>query len=83
MKLVFDKLVMAYDEIVNTTGTVQKQPSIGVHIKRCTENMQQVHRRITMQRCDFTKVTKQLYENHTLTWVFSCKFAAYFQNTFS
>ena len=26
--------------------------------------------------------TKQLYWNHTSAWVFSCKFAAYFQNTF-
>ena len=26
---------------------------------------------------------KQLYWNCTLVWVFSCKFAAYFQNTFS
>ena len=25
---------------------------------------------------------KQLYWNHTSAWVFSCKFAAYFQNTF-
>ena len=26
---------------------------------------------------------KQLYWNHTSAWVFSCQFAAYFQNTFS
>ena len=26
---------------------------------------------------------KQLYWNRTSAWVFSCKFAAYFQNTFS
>ena len=31
----------------------------------------------------FNKATKELYWNHTLTWVFSCKFAAYFQNGFS
>ena len=29
--------------------------------------------------CDFNR--KQLYWNHTLAWVFPCKFAAYFQNT--
>ena len=28
------------------------------------------------------KFLKQLYWNHTSAWVFSCKFAAYFQNTF-
>ena len=36
-----------------------------------------------MLKCDFNKVAKQLYWNRTSAWVFSCKFAAYFQNTFS
>ena len=35
-----------------------------------------------MPKCDFNKVALQLYWNHTSAWVFSCKFAAYFQNTF-
>ena len=36
------------------------------------------------QRCCKEKLfwKKQLYWNHTLAWVFSCKFAAYFQNTY-
>ena len=29
------------------------------------------------------KVALQPYWNHTSAWVFSCKFASYFQNTFS
>ena len=29
------------------------------------------------------KVAKQLYWNHTLAWVLSCKLAAYFQSIFS
>ena len=29
------------------------------------------------------KVAKQLYWNRTPTWGVSCKFAVYFQNTFS
>ena len=33
-----------------------------------------------MPKCDFNKVAKQL-RNHTSARVFSCKFAAYFQNT--
>ena len=33
-------------------------------------------------KCDFNKVAKQLYWNCTSAWVFSCKFAAYFQNIF-
>ena len=36
-----------------------------------------------MLKCDFNKVAKQLYLNHTLGWVFSCIFAGYFQITFS
>ena len=38
--------------------------------KRCSENIPQICRRTPMRRYD-------------LTWVFSCEFAAYFQNTFS
>ena len=33
--------------------------------------------------CDFNKVALQLYWNYTSARLFSCKFAAYFQNTFS
>ena len=51
--------------------------------KRCSENMQQIYRRKPAPKCDFNKVALQLYWNHTSTWVFSCKFAAYFRNTFS
>ena len=36
-----------------------------------------------MPKSDFNKVTKQLYWNHSLAWVLSCKFAAYSQQTFS
>ena len=44
--------------------------------------MQQIYRRTLMPKCDFNKVPKQLYWNRTSAWVFSCKFAAYFQSTF-
>ena len=36
-----------------------------------------------MLKYDFNKVTKQLNWNCISTWVFSCKFAAYFQYNFS
>ena len=62
---------------------LQKQPPRGVPMKMCSENIQQIYRRTPMPKCDFNKVAKQLYRNHTLAWVSSCKFAAYFQNTFS
>ena len=51
-------------------------------MKRCSENIQQIYRRTPMAKCDFNKVAKQLYWNHTSAWVSSCKFTAYFQNTF-
>ena len=35
-----------------------------------------------MPNGDFNKVAKQLYLNHTSVWLFSCKFAAYFQTPF-
>ena len=36
-----------------------------------------------MLKFDFNKGAKQLYWNRTSAGVFSCKFAAYTQNTFS
>ena len=57
------------------TRSIQKQSSRGVLRKRCSVIMQQIYRRTSMPKCDC--------RNHTLTWVFSCKFTAYFQNTFS
>ena len=47
--------------------------------------MQQIYRRTPTPMCDFNKVATalQLYWNRTSAWVFSCKFVAYFQNTFS
>ena len=62
---------------------ITKQPPRGVLNKGRSENMQQTYRRTPMLKCDFNKVALQLYWNHTSAWVFSCKFAAYFQNTFS
>ena len=44
--------------------------------------MQEIYRRTSMPKYDFNKVALQLYWNRTSAWVFSCKFAEYFQNTF-
>ena len=41
--------------------------------ERCSENMQQIYRRIPMPKCDFSKAALQIYWNHTSAWVFSCK----------
>ena len=51
--------------------------------EKLIKNMEQIYRRTPMPKCDFIKVAKQLYWNCTSAWVFSCKFTAYFQNTFS
>ena len=51
----------------------QKQPPRGVPWDRCSKNM-------NLQENTHTDLR---FQNHTLAWVFSCKFTAYFQNTFS
>ena len=64
-------------------GYLEKQPFRGALRKRCSENMQQIYRRTPIPKCDFNKVTLQLYWNYISAWVFCCKFTAYFQNTLS
>ena len=44
-----------------TTSVLKKQPSKGVFIKRCFENMEQIYRRTPMPKGDFNKFAKQLY----------------------
>ena len=63
--------------------TFQTQPSRGVLRQRCSENMQQFYKRTPMPKCDFNKIALQLYWNRTSSYVFCCKFAACFQDTFS
>ena len=58
----------------------QKHLSRGVLRKSYSENMQQIYGRAPMPKCDFNKVA---FWNRTSAWVLSCKFAAYFQKTFS
>ena len=52
---------MILNEKKNKINKKQKQPSIGVLKKRCSENMQLIYRRTPMPKCDFNKVTLQLY----------------------
>ena len=40
----------------------QKQPSVGVLIKRCSENILQVYRRTLRQKCNFNKVQSNFVE---------------------
>ena len=47
----------------------QKQPSIGVPTKNCSENMQQIYRGKTMPKCDFNKVAKQFHNFKVLLYI--------------
>ena len=40
----------------------EKQPSEGIHRKRCSENMQQIHSRTPMPKCVLKKAT--LFKSH-------------------
>ena len=62
----------------NSFAYLQKQPSVVVLIKRCSENMWQIYKRPPMSKCDFNKVAEQFYWNHSLACVFCWKFAGLF-----
>ena len=77
---------LSLNHLTESWRKVQKQLSREMFLgpkgvlKRCSENMHQIYRRTPM-KSNFNKFSKQLYWNQTLAWVFSCKFAAYFQNS--
>ena len=64
----------------NFHGTLRSKPSWGVPKRRCSENILEIYRRTPMPKSDFNKVA---YWDRTSAWVFSCKFAIYFQNSVS
>ena len=81
---------VAIEEMFNQFETIRdevifwkKQPPIGVLIRICFGNMQQILKKAVMPKCDFNGTAKNLYWSHTLASVFAGKFAAYFQTTFS
>ena len=74
--------VFALNHFMSGNSELQKQPPRGVPRKKCSENIQQIYRKTPMLKCNFNKAL-ELYWNHTSAWVFSCKFPAYFQCTFS
>ena len=53
-ELIMRESIFLYSYIYN----IHKQPLRGVPRKRCSENMQQIYRRIPMLKCDFNKVAK-------------------------
>ena len=74
-----NKLMHLFSGNVFVAFYLQKQPSIGVLRKSCCKFTGEHLCRSVISMKFFSE---QLYWNHTSTWVFSCKFAAHFQNTF-
>ena len=62
---------------------LEKQPSRSVRRKMCSEYMLEIYKRAPMPKCNFNKVALQVFWIRFSAWVFSSKFAANFQNTFS
>ena len=71
-------MVLIYNDLL-----VQKQSLKGVPRNKCSKNIQQIYRRTPIPKRDFNKAALLHYWNRPSLWVFSCEFAAYFQNTFS
>ena len=44
-----------------SNGDIEKQPPKHVLTKKCSENTQQIYRGKPMPKCDFNKITLQLY----------------------
>ena len=49
----------------NFNVNLSQAAPMGVVIKRCSENMQQIYRKTPMPKCVFDKVVLQIYSNHT------------------
>ena len=65
----------------NMPGIVQKQPSIGVLIKSCSGNVQQIYRKTLITKCDFNKVALQLYWNSIRHWYSPVNLLHFHKNT--
>ena len=82
------KFTLNTNKIVLAKITPRKYISAETAVQRCSkEKVLWKYAANLLERllpkCDFSKVAKQLYWNHTSAWVLSCKFGAYFQDTFS
>ena len=75
--------VINLNATMSTITELQKQPSRVVLRKIYSENMQQIFKKTPMPRCDLNKDAKASLLKSHLIWLLTCKFAAYFQNTFS
>ena len=53
-------LLYIFSQICKLNKEVLKQPFNSVLRERCSENMNQIHKRTPMPECDFNKIAKQL-----------------------
>ena len=60
-----------------------QKTSAQTHTKNLAENPKIIKNTLLKDANFLQNEKQQLYWNRTSAWVFSCKFAAYFQNTFS
>ena len=63
--------------------TFRNSQSRGVFIKKCSKICCKFTAEHLLSKCDFNKVALQIYFAIKLLCKFSCKYAAFFQNTFS
>ena len=60
----FTLTLLRYQDYILSKNIFQKQPSRGVHTKRCSENMLQIYKRTPMPKCDFNKVAIEITFRH-------------------
>ena len=74
------KLIYFFTELL----IILKQTKLSANLsQKIFENTKKEFSFVSLVFRSLTQDAKQLYWNNTSAWMFSCKFAAYFQNTFS
>ena len=74
----WNSVLQCWNKAKKSNEIGQKQSARGVLKKVAPKICWRTH----MREWDFNKVANQFYWNHISAWVFSCRFARYFQNTF-
>ena len=69
--------------LYNSINRIEKQQPRGFLRKRWSEKMQQIYGRTHMPKRDFNKVALLSFATLFKSHLFFCKFAVYFQDTFS
>ena len=62
LSFIINKLKILCQTFDRSRSNCQKQPSKGVLMKGCSNNMQQIYRRTPMPKCDFNKVENNFIE---------------------